>query len=399
MSPWVQLRFAMGFVFAVAVSAVSSVGQEKPAPVPAEARPVDLVLCLDVSGSMDGLIDSARLRLWDVVNELARLRPMPRLRVALYSYGATAYPAAAGWVRKEVDLTEDLDEVYRALNGLRTGGGEELVARVCKAALDEQKWSEDPAALKILFVCGNEPVDQDRQVSLNEVATLAKKRGVVINTIYCKYGRDEEIPGWARFAAACGGRHVDIDQNKAVNQVVIRTEYDEQIVKLGEQLNRTYVAYGKDGRQREANQLAQDRNAARAAGAPGAAPPGPSEAAIARSAFKASPLYRNSTWDLVDRMKEDPQFDLARIPEDELDDELRRLKPEQRLAFLKKKAQERAELQQKIAELSALRQKKIAEELARRPRTDAEKALDEALRSLIRDQAGAKGFRPAEGGQ
>src|SRR5215213_8178991 len=97
---------------------------------PIGGKPIDLVLCLDVSGSMNGLVDSAKIKLWDIVNEMARLRPTPRLRVALYSYGHTSYDAAKGWVRKDVDLTEDLDDVYKALNALTIRGGTELVARV-----------------------------------------------------------------------------------------------------------------------------------------------------------------------------------------------------------------------------------------------------------------------------
>ena len=53
----------------------------------ASAKPIDLVLCLDTSNSMDGLIDSAKRKLWDIVNDLGRARPAPRLRVALYSSG------------------------------------------------------------------------------------------------------------------------------------------------------------------------------------------------------------------------------------------------------------------------------------------------------------------------
>ncbi len=367
---------------------------EKPAPpVAVDGKPIDLVLCLDVSGSMNGLIDSAKIRLWDIVNELARLKPTPNLRVALYSYGASNYPAAAGFVRKEIDLTEDLDDVYKALNGLRIGGGTELVARVSKTALDEQKWSADKGALRFMFVCGNEPADQDKQVNLDEVAALAKKNGVIVNTIYCKYGQDNEIPGWAKFSAACGGKHMDIDQNKAVQQVVLKTEFDEQIVKLGEELNKTYVAYGRDGKDRAENQLKQDANAAKATpaapGAGGFAPP--PVAAIARAQSKAGALYKNATWDLVDRMKE-KDFDLSKIKEEDLCDELKKIKPEERLAFLKKKAEERAGLQKKISDLSAKRQKKIDEELAKKPKTDADKALDEAVKGLIRDQAKAKGF-------
>ncbi|MBY0461165.1 MAG: VWA domain-containing protein [Gemmataceae bacterium] len=362
-------------------------------PKPAESRPVDIVICLDVSGSMNGLIDSAKLQLWNIVNELTRIKPTPQLRVGLYSYGATAYDRNKGWVRKEVDLTEDLDEVYKALNALKTGGGEEYVARVTKYALDEQNWAADKNALKLIFVCGNEPADQDKQVKLEDVAKQAKETGVIVNTIYCKYGQDNEIPGWKAFSESCGGRHVDIDQNKAVKQVIAKTEFDDQIIKLGEELNKTYVAYGKDGKAKADNQVAQDKNAAEARpAAPGAAP----TAAIERSVTKAGELYRNATWDLVDKMKE-KDFDITKLKDEDLSEELRKIKPEDRLAFLKKKAEEREELKKKIAELSAQRQKKIDEERTKTPKTDGEKALDEAFKGLIRDQAKSKGFDiPAE---
>jgi len=385
------------WLVAVALAAVVVVpvwGQEKPAalsdvkPVaPPQGRAIDLVICLDVSGSMNGLIDSAKLRLWDIVNELARLKPTPNLRVALYSYGATAYPADKGWVRKDVDLTEDLDDVYKSLNALRTGGGTELVARVTKTALDEQKWSTDKEALKLIFVAGNEPVDQDKQVALDDVAAQAKKAGVIVNTIYCSYGHDAEIPGWQKFAEQCKGRYMNIDMNKATRQVAVKTEFDEPIIKLGEDLNKTYVSYGKDGADKAANQLAQDQNAAKAKGGAGAG----TANAVARAESKAGALYRNATWDLVDKMKE-KDFDITKIKEEDLCDEMKKLKPEERLDYLKKKAEERATIQKKISELSTQRQKKIDEELAKQPKTDAEKALDEALKGIIREQAKDKGF-------
>src|SRR5262245_2088411 len=101
---------------------LSAADEPKPAPPalpaaakPAEGKPIDLGICLDVSGSMDGLIASAKIQLWNVVNELARIKPTPNLRVAVYAYGATRFDAKKGWVNKEVDLTEDLDDVYKVL--------------------------------------------------------------------------------------------------------------------------------------------------------------------------------------------------------------------------------------------------------------------------------------------
>ena len=385
--------FASAVALAVGAALPLRADEPKPAeqPKPVEGKPIDLIICLDISGSMDGLIDSAKLRLWDIVNELARMKPTPNLRVGLYTYGATRYDPKTGWVHKDVDLTEDLDDVYKAFNSLKTGGGEEYVARVTKTAMDDQKWSTDKDALKIIFVCGNEPVNQDKQVHLDDVAAQAKKAGIIINTVYCKWGHDEEIAGWEEFSKNCGGRHVSIDQNKAGKQVAVKTEFDGEIIKLGEELNKTYVAYGKDGKAKADNQIAQDKNAGAAAGGKGGAAP---TAAIERSVTKAGALYRNGTWDLVDKMKE-KDFDITKIKEEDLCDELKKLKPEERLPYLKKKAEERAELQKKIADLSAQRQKKIDEELAKKPKTDTEKALDEAFKGVIRDQAKDKGFAVA----
>lgn len=356
--------------------------QSRAADAPAGPKDIDLVLCLDVSNSMDGLIDSAKIRLWDVVNELARVKPTPNLRVGLYSYGNPAYPREAGWVRKELDLTTDLDEVYAKLNALRTSGGDEYVARVSRAALTEQKWSAAPTALRLVFVCGNEPADQDKEVTLAAAAKLAREAGVVVNTIYCGPAGDRIAGGWAEFAAACGGKYANIDQEKA-RRPVVATPFDKEILELNGRLNSTYVALKTEAAARGVeNQAAQDR-AATAAGA---------GAALGRAESKANALYRNSTWDLVDRMKDDPKFDLSKIKDEELPDELKKLKPEERLAYLKKKAGERAELQKKINDLSAKRQKHVDEELKKQPKSPGEQALDEAVKGIIREQAAGKGF-------
>src|SRR5437660_5315931 len=181
-----------------------------------KAADIDVVICLDVSNSMDGLIASAKAKLWDVVNDLGKIKPTPNLRVGLYSYGHNNYPTDRGWVRKDVDLTTDLDGVYQKLNGLTTFGGEEYVARVCRDAIAEQKWSEDKKALKMIFVCGNEPADQDRKVHLKDVAQLALKNDIIINTIYCERGPRflGEAKGWEEFARQSEGRYALINMKR-----------------------------------------------------------------------------------------------------------------------------------------------------------------------------------------
>lgn len=376
------VRLSAAAVVFVATAAVSQA-----APVPQLSKPVDLVICLDCSGSMNGLLDSARLKLWDVVNELAKIKPTPVLRVAVYSYGGGGadYPAANGFIRKEIDLTSDLDAVYEKLTALKISGSTEYATTVSKKAIEEQKWSEDKGGLKLVFVCGNENADQDKSVSYADLGKLAKEKGVIVNAIYCGPNTDTIAPGWQSLAELGGGKFANIDQNKA-SQQVIATPYDKDLAELSGKLNTTYVAYGTAGKEKAENQKKQDDNAAKAA--PGAA--------ASRAEAKGGSQYRNDAWDLLDRMKNDPKFDIKTLKDEELCDEMKKLKPEEREGYLKKKADERADIQKKIADLSGKRAKHIEEEQKKAPKSTGEKALDEALRATIRTQAKDKGFEVEE---
>ena len=86
-------------------------------PSPRRPSPIDLVICLDTSGSMQGLINAARQKLWSVVSELATAKPMPDLRVALLTYGSPGNDEA-GHVVLQSDLTRDLDLISEKLFAL-----------------------------------------------------------------------------------------------------------------------------------------------------------------------------------------------------------------------------------------------------------------------------------------
>src|SRR5688572_3833388 len=225
---------ALIIFFATAVSAQTKSQQ----PAKEKPRDIDVVICLDISGSMDGLIESAKNKLWDIVNELAKVKPTPNLRVALYTYGEDTYDPKTGWVKKDLDLTTDLDLLYQKLFALKTNGGTEYATRVARDAVRDLKWSDKKGALKLIFVCGNEPASQDPLVKLKDAADFAKARDVIINPIYCGNPDDPDARDWREYAGLSGGRFATIDQNK---NVAIVTPVDKQLADLGLKLNATYV--------------------------------------------------------------------------------------------------------------------------------------------------------------
>jgi len=141
-------------ILSVALSAFGALSAQAPAPV---TRPVDLAICLDTSGSMDGLIDAARRNLWAIVNDLALADPAPRLRVALLTFGNDGHEAERGWVAIDSGFTDDLDKISQQLFALKTNGGTEFVGRVLKTAVEELQWSADPQALRLIVGCAYQP--------------------------------------------------------------------------------------------------------------------------------------------------------------------------------------------------------------------------------------------------
>ena len=367
----------------LAASVANAGGNELPlsgdTPAVANEHVIELAICLDTSGSMDGLINSARQKLWTIVNDLAKAEPTPKLRVALLSYGNDGHNPENGWVKVETPFTEDLDTVSQMLFGLTTNGGTELVGRVVQTSLQELDWHPSAGTLRMIFVAGNESADQDEQVAARTICKEATERGIDVNSIYCVYGDDdsEVRPGWRELARLGNGEFAMIDQNNGT--VVIATPYDQTLIKLSGELNETYIPFGAAGKAGCANQAAQDANAVQLNSAN----------AASRAATKAGKLY-SCWWDLVDATR-NGQVDLAKVDEKDLPEDMRALTYEQRVAKVDAMQKRRTKLQSQINELDQLRQPLLTKELARQATTNVG-SFDLAIRSAIRTKAEAKGF-------
>lgn len=344
-----------------------------------ETRPVDLVIVLDTSNSMDDLLDSARARVWDIVNELGRMSPQPELRVGLVSFGSPDVATKEeGFVVLRSDLTSDLDSLYGELMGLRTEGGEEMVGWALQAAVEQMSWSPDPEGLRLVFIAGNESADQGVEtVDFRLVAETARRADIVINALYA--GSRESAAGekWPEVAQAGGGNFSAIDAAASLAQVA--TPHDQELLQLNARLNDTYLAYGEQGKAGLANQRVQDNNATRLG----------VQSCSARVVAKGSALYDNASWDLVDAsLKED--FQWAALRDSDLPELLRPLSQPQREAHVKELRATREGIQERIGALSETRELFLRQ--LRREQT-AGQGLDEALRESLIAQAGAKGFR------
>lgn len=343
--------------------------------VSAKKTKIQVAILLDTSGSMQGLIEQAKSRLWNIVNTLTTLKyngEAPDIEIALYEYGS--YKRYDGdYIRRITPLTADLDLISKELFALTTNGSEEYCGTVIQRAVNELEWGNSKDDMKLIYIAGNEEFTQGN-ISYKTAIANALKKDIFVNTIHC--GSEDVGIGdfWQDAALRGNGKFFNIDANATVR--AIKTPFDPQIILCNEKLNDTYIGYGIVGKERKMNQTVQDRNAGSISSAN----------YTERAVSKSKAVYKNTFWDLVDKVKEDKDA-LSRIKKEELPEELRNKSPEELKTFIKQKEEERTLIQKEINELAVKRQIYIDEQLKKEGENkgdDLGKAITESVLAVAK---------------
>lgn len=338
---------------------------------------IRVALLLDTSNSMDGLIDQAKAQLWEIVNELSYAKckgERPQLEIALYEYGNDRLAERDGYLRKILAFTNDLDDVSKELFSLTTNGGSEYCGAVIQASLDNLNWGNDADDLKMIFIAGNEPFTQGK-VNFKEAASNAKKKDVVINTIFCGKHEQGIDSHWRDGAKLTYGDYMSINHNQET--VHIASPYDDIILQLNVRLNKTYVPYGEYGRKKIRVQVEQDDNAAEYSKAN----------AVSRTVSKGSHLYKNSSWDLVDA-EEKEDFSYKSLKKNQLPEALRGKSEAELRSYLEDLRKERDEIQAEISRLNEQRRAYIATKKGE----NSANGLEAAMITSLKKQAAKKNY-------
>jgi hypothetical protein len=361
------------------MGATSFMFGKKPSPLPPPTanKKVQVAVLLDVSNSMDGLIEQAKAQLWNMVSVLGKATcndVAPTVEIALYEYGRPTNDARSGYVKQINYFTRDLDEVSRNLFKLTTNGGDEYCGHVMYTSLTSLEWDASPDNYKVIFIAGNEDFLQG-DIPFTKACTEAKKKGVTINTIYCG-DRMQGIKEHWNLGSECGtGSYTNINQNAQV--IDIPTPYDTILFQLNIQLNGTYIGYGQSGRasaskQAEVDQLNYSNNKA---------------AAAQRVAVKGKKqLYNNSSWDLVDASNDDASA-VDKVDLNTLPDNLKGKSRSEIKQIVTTKSKERTAIQKEISEVSVKREAFIKAEKARQSTKANEQTLESEIEKIIRQQA------------
>lgn len=340
---------------------------------------LEMVFVLDTTGSMGGLIEGAKQRIWGIINEVMQKPSKPRVRVGLVAYRDNGDE----YVTKLLPITEDLDKAYTTLMDYRAGGGGDTPENVRKALAEGVRgagWSKTRKGLaQIVFLVGDAPPQNYEQEPDVLVTTAeAVRKNMIVNTIQCgNLDGTREI--WQTIALRGEGKYFAIAQDGGVQ--AISTPYDSKLADLAAKLGKTYVSYGAKSK-RDALAATQMANEDRIIS--GAAPTAQAERAV----NKAVNSFQYDG-DLVQDIENDT-VKLKDIKTEDLPEDLQKLSPAEREKVIAVRIAERKKIRAEIVTLSKQRDDFIA---AERRKAGQSNGFDTAVAAALKEQLLKKGIR------
>ena len=347
-----------------------------------EAKPrIEVCFVLDTTGSMGGLIEGAKQKIWSIANEMISAKPTPELKLGLIAYR----DRGDEYVVRSFQLTDDIDSIYGHLRDFQAAGGgdePESVNEALAEAIEKMPWSQDRKVLKIIFLVGDAPphLDYADGPKYPELCRIAAKKDLIINTVQCG-NVAETTPIWREIAKLSEGSYAAIAQSGDV--AVIATPMDDELARLNRKIGATLIPYGDATLQREV--------AAKQAFAESA----PTSAAADRLSYNAKTGKAvQGRGELLDALANN-EVKLDDIDKKDLPKEFQKLTKQEMEARIAKTRAERDSLQKDVQDLAKKRQAYIRAENKRLTEAGKGDGFDEKVAETIHQQAERKGINYA----
>ena len=348
---------------------------------------IDVVFVLDTTGSMSGLIQTAKEKIWSIATTMASAQPTPEIRIGLVGYR----DRGDQYVTRVIDLSSDLDSVYAELMDFRADGGGDTPESVNKALYDAvygMSWTRDEQVYRAVFLVGDAPphMDYPDDVKYPEIVVAAKARGILVNTVQCGSIPETAAP-WQQIASLAHGTYFTVEQ--AGGAVAFATPFDDELATLSARLDDTRLYYGSE------EEKARMRHKVEATEKFHTLASVASKAR--RGAFNASAAGdRNMLGEkeLIDDVTSG-RVDLDDIAADALPEPLQAMAPAEQEETVLRIAGERAELKRRIGQLAEERGNYLEQKVAETG--GAKDSLDQKIYDAVREQAGEAGLVYSDG--
>jgi Mg-chelatase subunit ChlD len=336
---------------------------------------VEVAFVLDTTGSMGGLIDGAKRKIWSIATTIVEAHPDADVAMALVAYR----DREDEYIVQTEQLTEDVQGIYGKLVRLEANGGgdtPESVNEALNVAVNKLNWSSDEHVKRIVFLVGDAPphMDYPQEKQYPQIVREAKKRGIVVNAVQAG-DMFETTTIWQEIAQHGGGRFMAIPQDGGEVSIII-TPYDDDIMHMQGEIDRTVVPYGAEPKKAELADKIREKAAA------------PAATQIENSEYYAKRTSKREVvtggGDLISDFA-NKDLDLEKVKTNELPVELQDMKREDQKAWITQRAQARNALELKMYALIAKRDEFIKKKKV----TEGGKlqdSFDEAVKETLRLQ-------------
>src|ERR1700710_52544 len=217
---------------------------------------VEVAFVLDTTGSMGGLIEGAKRKIWSIATAIVDSNPDADIRMGLVAYR----DIGDDYVTRKIELTSDIQDLYANLLELKArGGGDwpESVNEALDVAINKLQWTAGGDVRRIVFLVGDAPPHMDYAQDTKYPVTLsvAKQKDIIVNAVLAGNAADTERV-WRDIAQNGNGRFIPIPQDGGPG-VIIETPYDEDIIILQRQINGNVIPYGPRAMQKRTEDKTQ----------------------------------------------------------------------------------------------------------------------------------------------
>ncbi|MCX6290658.1 MAG: VWA domain-containing protein [Bacteroidetes bacterium] len=234
-------KTSFSFVLSIFFSLPVSFAQEK-------TTPVEIVFCIDLSASTNGILDRFRDHLWDYVHFFDQCSPKGNFKIGFVAFSRPSYKRENSYVKVIQDLSDDYESLSHELLQIKSTieKGDQFVGAALTVCAKNISWSKDSGALKIVFLVGNGMANTG-EVGYEKPAMELAAKGVIINSIYCLEPASAfEKRGWERIAEIGNGKFNIIDIKNVYYESLHGFDIDK-FHSLNKKFNDTYLYYGKGG--------------------------------------------------------------------------------------------------------------------------------------------------------
>ncbi len=323
----------------------------------AGVKDIDVVFCLDLSASTNGLLSDLKENYWSLISHSFNLKPTPRLRIGIVGFGRPSFMSKTYYVKVLSGLTQNYDSLYEVIDKLNVNveKGDQFVGPAMMVALREIEWSKKKGAAKMIMLMDNGTVNLGPS-NLDDACDLAKSKGIVVHTAYCTNAMmEKEIKGWEKIAYTTNGTTTQIVINKKLAGSV--TMSAKELWQLNKSFNNTFIAYGDSGTVRYRAMTKVDSLAVYST----------ADALQSRMLYKAiRPEEQFKDWDLITYSRTDG-FNLYNLDRATMPDEFTNTVGPDMLNIIKQKQADRQRIAEEIkttmaAELEEIRTNRLMKE-------------------------------------